>query len=159
MKKTVIAAILCLFVALAFGQLLEKTIYVPDSLGGLLAPQCLAYDSASNTVFAGGGAGDCVVAIDAGSNWRVARIPAGRNIQAICYSPGDSALYCANYASGNVTVIDAWSRSAVATVDAGDAPVALCCNRTDNKIYCANYGSASVTVIAVSYTHLTLPTN
>ena len=42
-------------------QWLEETIYLPDSFGGMLNPQCLLYDSANNTIYVGGANGNCVI--------------------------------------------------------------------------------------------------
>jgi hypothetical protein len=56
-----VAGLALLVVSLVSGQVLEKTIYLPDSLSGMPNPQCLAYNSTNNTVYVGGGGGTATV--------------------------------------------------------------------------------------------------
>jgi YVTN family beta-propeller protein len=134
-----VASSVLLAVSFASAQSLETTIFLPDSLSGLTRPKCLAYDSSSNTVYVGGETGDCVIAIDGATNQKIARIPAGSGIYALCYNPQNNRVYCANRYSDNVTVIDGATNEVITTVTAGDYPCALCYNPQDNKVYCANY--------------------
>ena len=55
---TVLLAVGCLLAA-ASGQWLEATIDLGDSLGGLIHPHCLAYNSTENTIYVGGESGRC----------------------------------------------------------------------------------------------------
>jgi hypothetical protein len=66
---------LCCCLSAAHSQWLEETIYLPDSCSGLICPECLAYDSANNTVYVAGDGGGCVIAIDGTTNQGIARIP------------------------------------------------------------------------------------
>ncbi|KPJ72170.1 hypothetical protein AMJ52_07195 [candidate division TA06 bacterium DG_78] len=71
------AVILCFgLVGIANAQWLETTIYLPDNLGSMGSPWCLAYNSTSNAVYTGGGGG-YVFVIDGETNQRIARIAAG----------------------------------------------------------------------------------
>jgi len=64
-RKTLpLLAGLLLAISAVHGQWLEQTIYLPDSLSGLVGPTRLVYNSANNTIYVGGEYGDCVIAID-----------------------------------------------------------------------------------------------
>ncbi len=149
----VAAAFLMLSSALR-GQEVVKTIYLPDSDGGLTWPQCVAFNPSNNSVYIGGQHGDCVVVVDAVSLNRVARIPTGRDVRALCYDATNNKIYCANNVSNTVTVIDGTKNVVIATVKVGNGPFALAYNPVRNAVYCANYGhypkpgsNPSVTVI------------
>ena len=64
-----VVSLVLLTVSIASSQWLEETLYLPDSFGGLMIPQCLTYDSANNTIYVGGG--DCVIAIDGATKSRL----------------------------------------------------------------------------------------
>jgi YVTN family beta-propeller protein len=142
-----VASSFLLAVSLVSGQWLEKTIYLPDSFGGLTMPQCLAYNSANNTIYVGGEYGRCIIAIDGATNQKIARIPSGCGTRDLCYNPRDNRVYCAEYDNDTVTVIDGASNQVIATVTVRAQPTALCYNSNDNKVYCANYLSNEVSVI------------
>ena len=61
----------CCCLSAAHSQWLEKTIYLPDSLGPLTGLRCLVFDSANNTVYVGGERGNCVLAIDGATNQKI----------------------------------------------------------------------------------------
>jgi hypothetical protein len=44
---------LCCCMSADHSQWLEKTLYLPDSFGGLSHPQCLVCDSANNAIYVG----------------------------------------------------------------------------------------------------------
>jgi YVTN family beta-propeller protein len=119
---------------------------MPDSFCGLLHPQCLAYDSASNTVFVSGQAGDCIIAIDGATNRKMARIPTDSNVFAIYYVIQNSNIYCANYGS-RVTVIDGATNNVLRSIGVGDGPRAFAWNPVQNRVYVANYAGSSISVL------------
>jgi YVTN family beta-propeller protein len=88
MKGTalVVLAVFCCL-SVAGGQWLEATIYLPDSFGGVGSPRYLVYNTTNNTIYVGGEYGDCVIAIDGATDQRIARIPAGSGIYALCCNP------------------------------------------------------------------------
>ena len=101
MKTKLLLFAVCALVSVGLGQWRETTVLLPDSLGGLgvrgassttlpTTPSTLAADR-----------GQCVVAIDGTSNERVARIPTGSDVVALCYNPQNNKVYCAN--SGRAT--------------------------------------------------------
>ena len=54
MKYASMLLAVCCLLSAVHGQWLERTIYLPDSFGGLGSPSCLVYDSANNTIYVGG---------------------------------------------------------------------------------------------------------
>jgi len=80
-------ALICLLPTSSSGQWLETTIYLPDSFGGMTRPQCFTYNTTANTVYVGGGAGSCVIAIDGTTNQKIARVPTGSCVTDMCYNP------------------------------------------------------------------------
>jgi YVTN family beta-propeller protein len=123
-------SVLCVLAALAQGQRLETTICLPDSFGGMLTPQCFTYNSINNAAYVGGEHGNCVIAIDGATNQKVARIPTGSSVSALCYNPTNNKVYSANYWpwSTSVTVIDGASNQALRTIGVGDGPGDFCHN-------------------------------
>ncbi|UCG41750.1 MAG: YncE family protein [candidate division WOR-3 bacterium] len=138
-------------VSICPGQYLEKTIYMPDSVGGALDPQCIAYSSQSDVAYVGGGKDQAgaIVAIDGSSGRKVASIPLARVVQAACYDSHDDRVYFARSGDGGavVTAIDCESNQIIATLDVGTNPVRLLYNPASNKVYSAGYRADSVTVI------------
>lgn len=129
-----------------WGQWLEETIYIPDSLSGITCPICLTYNSTNNKIYVGG-EGNCVIVIDGATNEKIAKIPVGDYPYALVWNSTNNKVYCANYLSRNVTVIDGATNTVDTTITVGDYPRALVWNSTNNKVYCANEVSDNVTVI------------
>jgi YVTN family beta-propeller protein len=128
-------------------QWLETTIYVPDSLFGVLYPRVFTYNANNNTIYVGGEAGDCVIAIDGQTNQKIARIPAGSNIYALCWNSTNNKVYCANYESDDVSVIDGATNQVITRIQVGDEPCAFAWNSIQNRTYVANKGSSTISVI------------
>ncbi|MEO0182771.1 MAG: FlgD immunoglobulin-like domain containing protein [candidate division WOR-3 bacterium] len=132
--------------SIATAQWLETTIYIPDSLCGVIEPCAFTYNSTNNKIYVGGG-GSRVIVIDGATNQKIAAIPVGVKISDLCYNPTNNKVYCANYFSNDVTVIDGATDSVITTIRVGSQPCALCYNSTNNKVYCASYYGNNVTVI------------
>ncbi|MEO0136041.1 MAG: FlgD immunoglobulin-like domain containing protein [candidate division WOR-3 bacterium] len=132
--------------SIATAQWLETTIYIPDSLCGVIEPCAFTYNSTNNKIYVGGG-GSRVIVIDGATNQKIAAIPVGVKISDLCYNPTNNKVYCANEYSDNVTVIDGATDSVITTIRVGSQPCALCYNSTNNKVYCASYYGNNVTVI------------
>jgi len=128
-------------------QWLETTIYIPDSLSGILFPRAFTYNATNNKIYVGGAYGDCVIVIDGATNQKIAKIPAGSYITALCWNQTDNKVYCANEDSDDVTIIDGANNQVLATVTVGRDPLALCWNSIQNRVYVANYSGSSVSVI------------
>ena len=133
-SKLALCAVFCLLYSLLSAQGLETTIYLPDSLGGTVGPQCLAYNPVNNRIYVGGAGVNCVIAIDGATNLKAARIAAGRWVKALCCNPSNDKVYCANESSASVTVIDGAADSAIATVAVGVRPYALCYNPDQQSV-------------------------
>jgi YVTN family beta-propeller protein len=104
MRRILVVA--ALFAAVAFGQVVEKTLYLPDSSGGMLEPWCLAYSSTSNRVYVGSYDEQCVIVIDAATRQKVARIPLARDIVNLCYNSENNKVYGAPDGGSSVIVIE-----------------------------------------------------
>jgi YVTN family beta-propeller protein len=101
---------------------------MPDSLCGLISPTCIVHDSATNTVYVAGGRGGCILAIDATTARKIARIANHSYASALCHNRQNNMLYCSNHDDGNITVIDCAANQVIATVPAGHTPGTLCYN-------------------------------
>lgn len=132
--------------AAARTQWLEETIWLPDTLSRITYPRCLADDSTDNKIYVGGG-GKCVIVIDGETDKKIARIPAGEDIQDMIWNSTDNKVYCANPGSCDVTVIDGVGNSVITTLLVGNEPCALVWNSTNNKVYSANYLSNEISII------------
>ncbi|MEO0107772.1 MAG: hypothetical protein ABIK62_01185, partial [candidate division WOR-3 bacterium] len=42
-------------------QRLERTVFIPDSLSGVVEPDCMVFDSANNTVYVGSRVSSCLI--------------------------------------------------------------------------------------------------
>jgi len=133
----VLAFIALLAVGLAFGDEPDWTIYVPDSLSGLMYSQCAAYNPVTDKVYVGG-TGNCVIVIDCATNTKVARIPTKSDCSAIFCSPVNGKVYCVG---DLLTVIDGVSDTVVKTLHASGS--AFCYNSRNQRLY-AGLGSTSV---------------
>jgi DNA-binding beta-propeller fold protein YncE len=138
----VLCTVFCLL-STSRGQYFEATVYLPDSFGGLTYPRSIAWNPMNDQVYVAGELGDCVIAIDARTLEKVARIPSGRGGAALICTQPDNKVYCANESTGTVTIIDATRNAAVGDVVVCRRPAALCHNTSDDKVYCANLGGWS----------------
>jgi YVTN family beta-propeller protein len=134
-------------VAAASGQWLEATVVIPDSFGGILQPNLLAYDSHDNRVFVAGATTHSVLALDATDGHRLFKIPSEGGVRALTYTATGNRLYWAAPEVDGVVVIDAASGLILDTVATGGYPVALAYGAALNRLYCLNCDGWSVTAI------------
>jgi YVTN family beta-propeller protein len=147
-RRFVLFTFLCsLLPAFLFSQWLETTIYLSDSLSGMANPQAFTYNATNNKIYVGGLYGNCVIVIDGETNQKIAKIPAGRGIRALCWNSTNNKVYCANQASDNVSVIDGATNQVITTIPVGSAPCAFAWNSIQNRTYVANFGSSTISVI------------
>jgi DNA-binding beta-propeller fold protein YncE len=120
---------------------LEKVIYLPDSLSGVLWPTCIDVNPESHKVYVSsgynatgrGGFDAYVVVLDSRTGEKLARVPVETGVYSLAYSPLTHKLYAAR--RGCTTVIDGASDEVV-TVFASDPNRAeLCCNTVNGKVY------------------------
>jgi YVTN family beta-propeller protein len=151
-----------LAVSAAVGQYLEETIYLPDSLSGLIWPTCLEVDTVNGRVYAAGGdAGyngwqdayspTWLIVVDAATSAKVARVRMPGQVTDMSFSPASNKLFCLhNDFSGPddfLSVIDCARLRIVASVPVGEDPKALCYNATEDKVYSVNNDESTVTVV------------
>jgi YVTN family beta-propeller protein len=144
--KSAILAVCCL-AALGAAQVLESTIQLPDTFGGMEHPNRLLYNPGNNTVFVAGRWGRHVAVVDGVSGRRVAVVPVSGSADAMCYNSIENKVYCASHEVDSVYVVDAAAYRVIATLPVPVQPRTLCCNPTENKVYCGSYVEPAVTVI------------
>ena len=69
-----VLGLVAVLVAAASGQSVEATVFLPDSFGGLKMPNCLAYDSADNTVFVAGETTRTILVLNAKDGHRLGEL-------------------------------------------------------------------------------------
>jgi DNA-binding beta-propeller fold protein YncE len=148
MRATTLALRLSLLLfgaSVGYTQWLEKVIYLPDSLSGVVWPSCIAANPDARKMYVSGeyddrprSGLDCyVIVIDPYTNNRVARIAVQENVAALCYNPVVKKLYALHHLSepGWMSVIDGFTDKVTATVALDSAPDLLCCNTVNGKMY------------------------
>ena len=130
----------------ANSQVLESTIVLPDTLGPLDGPYCLAWDDnpAHPRLYVGGeGDSGGVIVAEAITCKRLARIPTGP-VAVMCFVPTHNKLYVAKASCDTIAVVDCAANRIVSTISvAGEAP-ALLYNRGNDRLYC---GGSSISVV------------
>lgn len=125
----VLAFTVLLAVVLAFGEEPDWTIYLPDSLSGLMYSQCAAYNPLTDKIYVGG-TGNCVIVIDCATNKKVTRIPTKSGCSAIFCSPVNGRVYCVG---DLLTVIDGISDTVVKILQVSRE--AFCYNSRSEALY------------------------
>jgi len=128
-------------------QELEKVIYLPDSLGGLITADRMAVVPATGEVYVGGSHGNCVIVFDGLTGEKRARIPMSGGVARMCYVPQETTVYCASFLLDSLYVIDARSRTVVHRLGTGLPMGHLSYNCVRNKIYLSDSGSARLVVV------------
>jgi YVTN family beta-propeller protein len=135
----IVAASLVL-VSLSFGQWVETTIPLPDSLPKLNV-RPLVFHSPNHTVYVGG-AESFLMAINAETNTKLDKVigvgPGPHHY--LCSDPVGNKLYCANRDS-TITVIDCATNQPVKTLQVWQSVTDLLHNPHENKLYCASTDS------------------
>ena len=147
-------ALVLLLAPVAYPQVLEGVITLPDTLGPLNGPYCLACtdDSAFPRLYVGGTVGlypgrppedsGGVIVAEARTCKRLARIPTGP-VKALCFVPPHNKLYVAKLNTDSVEVVDCATNQIVTAVQvAGEVPV-MQYNRQNDRLYCGG-GTTSV---------------
>ncbi|MCX6841199.1 MAG: hypothetical protein NTX53_02795 [candidate division WOR-3 bacterium] len=128
----------CILCAPAKCQSLETTIMLPDTLGPLTGPYCLARDDnpAHPRLYVGGQSYDGgVLVAEAITCKRLARIPTGP-VAALCFVPTHNKLYIAKAGCDTIAVVDCATNQIVSMVSvAGEVP-ALQYNSANDRMYC-----------------------
>lgn len=111
---------------------------------------CLAYDSATNTLWAGSTSSNRVLVIACDSNRVVASVclPDGWYPEVMCANWNSSSVFCLRYGSGNMVVLDCASQSVAADIPLRASTTNRAFhNRQHNKVYCVRSDGHGVFVI------------
>jgi YVTN family beta-propeller protein len=146
-QLAVIATALCALAAVASAQWLEKVIYLPDSLSGVIWPSCLALNPDAHMIYVSGSYDDrtrsgldaYVMVLDAHTTEKVARIAVQENVASLCYNPVVHKLYASHPFNGRTSVIDGFSNNVSSTVEFDAEPTLLCCNTVNGKMYVSSH--------------------
>jgi DNA-binding beta-propeller fold protein YncE len=162
MKMPVRAAVLIVLLAATAvpAQEFERTIYLPDSNSGLTWPTICTYNATDDVFYVGSEYGSCVLAIDAATGKRLARIPTGDECQGLCWHPGLNRVYYAGYAKYRITVIDCRTNTVITHIPVPNVPTAMVIHPGLNKLYCqtdADTNSMVVIDCATNQVCATLP--
>jgi YVTN family beta-propeller protein len=156
LKVYLCAMALVLGVSVACGQWLEKVVYLPDSLSGVLWPSCIASNPDAGKIYVSGeydgrmrnDLDAYVIALDPHTGEKVARIPVQENVGSLCYNPVVKKLYASHRSSGRISVIDGFTDKVTATIAFDSGPDLLCCNTVNGKIYVSTErGANSIAVL------------
>ncbi len=139
-------ALVLMLASVAYPQVLEGVITLPDTLGPLNGPYHLACtdDSAFPRLYIGGesDSGGVIVA-EAITCKRLARIPTGP-VKALCFVPPHNKLYVARVGSDSVVVVDCATNLIASTIHTASIVPVMQYNSQNDRLYC---GGNSVTVI------------
>jgi YVTN family beta-propeller protein len=155
LSAMVLTAVLSL--TTASGQWFEGWISLPDSLTGVKQPECLAYDSATNTVWVGGRWSDRLLAVDSDSNKVVAsvRLP-GAYVRYLCSASRSHKVFGSIADMDTVVVVDCLSGTVLALIPVAN-PDLLFYSPTYNKVYCACDSGVAIIDAATNNVIRTLP--
>jgi YVTN family beta-propeller protein len=146
MKVAAVLLAVCCWLSAARCQYLETTILLPDTLGPLNGPYCLAWDDnpAHPRLYIGGeGDSGGVIVAEAITCKRLARVSTGP-VKALCFVAPHGKLYVANAGSDTIKVVDCSTNQVVSEVRiASEAPV-LQYNHLNDRLYC---GGSSVSAL------------
>lgn len=131
-------------------QYLETTIYLPDSLCGVVEPNHAVYNSVNDKLYVNGNYGNpWIVVIDCSTNRRMRKINLAQYPGEMCYNPRNNKVYCAGRLGQGVGVyvIDGSTDSVRSVAPVPASVNSMCYSPDQNKVYClAEYDSA-VTVL------------
>ncbi len=86
-------------------QVLEKTILLPDSLGGMVNPRCCAYNQINNRLYVAGQDGEATIVIDCATNQVLTTIPAGLVPGFALWVQNGNRTFVANSEGASISVI------------------------------------------------------
>ncbi|HTW91898.1 MAG TPA: YncE family protein [bacterium] len=145
MKLIAALLVLSCAVSLCFGQWVVTTIALPDSLSGLSGIGAIAFHAPTHTIYVGGGS--ALVAVDASSYRKIAKVDLLDYPDVMCSSPVSNKVYCASRSWRQIWVVDAATNRFSKSVAVDSYPRELCYARAVNKVYVACPQSNTVKVI------------
>ncbi len=138
-------------VSIGHGQWLEKVIYLPDSLSGLLWPSCMALNSEYQKVYVAGAYGysgalpSYVVVLDSRTGEKIGRVEVPSGVASLSYNPVTSKLYAAH--NGSITVIDGTNDHVKGQLACNINAPTLCSNTVNGKVYHSSRPGETLAVI------------
>jgi DNA-binding beta-propeller fold protein YncE len=135
-----VMALWALLASSASGQVLERTILLPDSLGPLPGATHVVLDEspAHPRMFVGSEDGDVLV-VDSRTGARVARVETGP-VKDLCYSPVRNRLYVSITNPYGFLVVDCGSYQVTKQLPMPYVTTGLLYNPLLDRIYCATWG-------------------
>jgi DNA-binding beta-propeller fold protein YncE len=126
-----------------------QTIWLPDSLGGVVAPSELVYNSNLNRMYiiSSDWPAPNIAVCEAQSGSLLSVINLDRKIAAIACSETSNKLYCTDWDGNTVDVIDCQTNQIINTVLLPSAARSMVWSSVDDEIYCTQTGNYSVQVI------------
>ena len=141
LKLLLCAVALVLGATAVHAQWLEKVIYLPDSLSGVLWPSCIAGNPEFRKVYVSGDydghhRGDLdayVIVIDSRTGEKRARIPLPSKVSRMVYNPLTTELF-ASWLT-NTIVVDGRTDTVISTFECDRFGGQLCLNTVNGKVY------------------------
>ena len=142
-KLSAVLLAVCCWLSAASAQWIEKVIYLPDSLSGVIWPSCMACNPDAHKIYVSGrydgrmrhGLDAYVVVLDARTAERAARIAVQENVAALCYNPVVQKLYASHTSIDRISAINGNSNIVTNTIPFDTAPSLLCANTVNGKMY------------------------
>ncbi|UCG43293.1 MAG: YncE family protein [candidate division WOR-3 bacterium] len=131
---------LLLAVGISSAQWVEKTIILPDPLGGCNRTWDMAYNTVDDVMYVGGVG--CVVAVDAAAGIRVAKFEVVGQVASMCHAPSENRLFVTSL--DGMLVLDCEDLSVVARISVTGE---LCYEPMSDRVYCASSSEDSAAVI------------
>ena len=145
--RTIALAAVLLLAALASGQVLERTIHLPDTFELPHGQRSVAHSASLGVMYIAGDESDFILVVDEHDCRPVEKIAVGCRVTAMASPHDRDVLFCALGDSDQVIVLDGVTRSVTARYRVGDCPGALLSCDVEEKLYVANWGDTSVSVI------------
>ncbi len=137
MRRTVLAAAICLLVATAAsGQWLEKTIRLSDSIYRVRHSGVVLHNPTTNRMYFAGSDAKWVQILDASTREKLGCIDAVENVSDLILCPGPQRIYCPSWNEEQLLVLDSRNDSVLHVFD--DIPAYTgAYNSLMNKVYVA----------------------
>lgn len=148
-RTCLLALALSLAMQAAFGQWLETTIMLPDSLGPLHWPYHMTTDATGSRLYVGSESTDVMV-FDAVTLGRLRRINTASPVLSSCTNTRRNKVYLSLSATSSILVIDGPTGAVLSTIPIPTGPHDLVYNPNNDRVYCSNWGASTLTVLDCS---------
>ena len=141
----VLLAIGCCLSAVS-GQALEKTVYLPDSLGVVAYPEFICCDPDGRLAYVSG-LGEYVLAIDGTTHEPRSRILVGGAVGPLCTNPTGSKLFVGDRTGHYLVIVDVGSGAVTSRIPLGGTPNRLFWLASRGKLYVSTDDAPGVAVV------------